>query len=39
MGELKKIISVIEALEDEDDVQKVYSNFEANKKILEEITS
>ena len=38
-GELKKIISVIEALEDEDDVQKVYSNFEANKKILEEITS
>lgn len=33
----KKIVNFIEFLEDDDDVQKVYSNFEVDQKILEEI--
>ena len=35
----KKIINFIDALEEDDDVQKVYSNFEVDQKILEEISS
>ncbi len=35
----EKIVNFIEALEDDDDVQKVYSNFEVDYKILEEISS
>ena len=35
----EKVINFIETLEDNDDVQKVYSNFEVDKKILEEILS
>ncbi len=35
----EKIIHFIEALEDDDDVQKVYANFEVDQKILEEISS
>ena len=33
----KKIINFIETLEDDDDVQHVYSNFEVDQKILEEL--
>lgn len=36
---LEKIIKFIDALEDDDDVQQVYSNFEVDQKILEEISS
>ena len=36
---LEKIINFIETLEDDDDVQKVYSNFEVDQKILEELSS
>ena len=35
----KKIVNFIEALEDDDDVQKVYSNFEVDQNILEELPS
>ena len=35
----EKIINFIETLEDDDDVQKVYSNFEVDQKILEELSS
>ena len=35
----EKIINFIDALEEDDDVQKVYSNFEVDQKILEEMSS
>ena len=35
----EKIINFIDALEDDDDVQKVYSNFEVDQKIIEELSS
>lgn len=35
----EKIINFIDSLEDDDDVQKVYSNFEVDQKILEEMSS
>ena len=35
----EKILNFIETLEDDDDVQKVYSNFEVDQKILEELSS
>ena len=34
----EKIANFIETLEDDDDVQKVYSNFEVDQKILEELS-
>ena len=37
--DFEKIISFIDALEDDDDVQKVYSNFEVDEKILTEMSS
>ncbi len=33
----EKIISFIDSLEDDDDVQKVYSNFEVDQKIIQEL--
>ena len=35
----EKIINFIDSLEDDDDVQKVYSNFEVDQKIIEELSS
>ena len=35
----EKIMNFIDTLEDDDDVQKVYSNFEVDQKILEELSS
>jgi len=35
----EKIINFIESLEDDDDVQKVYSNFEVDENIIKELAS
>lgn len=36
-NDAKQLLSLIEALEDHDDVQKVYANFDIPDKVLEEI--
>jgi transcriptional/translational regulatory protein YebC/TACO1 len=36
--EAKKVLRVIEALEDHDDVQEVYSNFDIPDAILTEVS-
>lgn len=36
-SEAKQVLSLVEALEDHDDVQKVYANFDIPEKVLEEI--
>ena len=33
----KQLLALIEALEDHDDVQKVYANFDIPEEVLEEI--
>lgn len=38
-GEAKQLLSLIEALEDHDDVQNVYANFDIPDEILEQSTS
>ena len=36
-GEASSMMKLLEALEDHDDVQKVYSNFDIDAKILEKL--
>ncbi len=36
-GETKKVLRLIDALEDHDDVQNVYANFDASEEILEAV--
>ncbi len=38
-SEAKQVLSLIEALEDHDDVQKVYANFDIPEDILEQLAS
>jgi len=38
-GEAKQVLSLIEALEEHDDVQQVYANFDIPDDVLEQITS
>ena len=38
-NEAKQLLGLIEALEDHDDVQQVYANFDIPDEILNEVTS
>ncbi len=35
----KQLLSLIEALEEHDDVQKVYANFDIPEEVMEEVAS
>ena len=37
--EAKQLLSLIEALEEHDDVQKVYANFDIPDEVLEKLAS
>ncbi len=38
-SQAKKILRLIDALEDNDDVQEVYANFDIPERVLEEVAS
>jgi transcriptional/translational regulatory protein YebC/TACO1 len=38
-GEARQVLALIEALEEHDDVQQVYANFDIPDDILEEMAS
>ena len=35
----KQVLALIEALEDHDDVQKVYANFDIPEEVMEQLAS
>ena len=35
LGDAKKILRIMDALEDDDDVQDVYSNFDISDELME----
>ena len=38
-NQAKQVLALIEALEDHDDVQKVYANFDIPEEIMEQLAS
>jgi transcriptional/translational regulatory protein YebC/TACO1 len=38
-SEAKAVLRILEALEDNDDVQDVYSNFDIADELMEEVTA
>jgi transcriptional/translational regulatory protein YebC/TACO1 len=39
VGEAKAVLRILEALEDNDDVQDVFSNFDISDELIEEVTA